>query len=378
MQSSIRLGRLFGIEIRIHYSWIIIAILVVLSLVGHFNITNPNWAQTTVWFVAVGTALLFFASILIHEFSHSAVARRENIPVHSITLFALGGVAATEQEPRSAKAEFWMAIVGPLTSLALGVLFLGLAVASGWRPELGTPSSPVWAASVWLGYINIGLAIFNMLPGFPLDGGRVLRAIVWWISGSLVRATRISAAVSQVVAAGLIVLGLFSFFRGAGFSGLWLAFIGWFLSQSASASYEGVETSHALAGRNVGSVMDTDCPRIDRNATLLVFAEDFLLRTGRRCFVVQENGHDVGLVTVHELKQAPRNQWPFRTVGDIARPFTSVRTVSPETDLKEALDVMMQSDVSQLPVMSDGQLLGMVSRRNVLELLKTHADLKAA
>ena len=179
MRPSIRLGRVFGINIGVHYSWLIIAFLIVFSLAGHFQSTNPQWTPLVIWSLAAITALLFFASILIHELSHAAVAKSRGMSVRSITLFALGGVANIEKESADAKSEFWTAIVGPITSVVIGLVFLGLARATGWRSESGTPPSPVWAGLVWLGYINIALAVFNMIPGYPLDGGRVLRAIAW-------------------------------------------------------------------------------------------------------------------------------------------------------------------------------------------------------
>ncbi|HEX4999653.1 MAG TPA: site-2 protease family protein [Terriglobia bacterium] len=378
MRSSLRLGRLFGIEILIHYSWLIIAFLVVFSLAGHFQLTNPAWSTLVVWAFAVVTAALFFASIVVHELSHSAVAKSRGIPVRSITLFALGGIAGMEKESSDAKSEFWIAVVGPITSIVIGIVFLGLALLDGWRPELGTPASPLWAGLVWLGYINIALGVFNLIPGYPLDGGRILRSIVWSITGNMMRATRIAAAVGEFIAIGFIVLGLFRFFSGAGIGGLWLAFIGWFLSQAASASYEELETTTALGEVRVGDVMTDDCPRIDGDMDLRTFAEDYLLRTGRRCFIVAQGGRDMALITVHELKQVPRERWPFKLISDIARPIESVRTVSPETGVKEALDLMVRDDVNQLPVVVNGRLAGVISRGNVLQFLKTRGELKAA
>src|SRR5438128_6646046 len=197
MRPSIRLGRLFGVDIGLHYSWFIIALLLFFSLAGHFQIVNPQWSPALTWTLAAITALLFFASIVAHELSHAAVANARGIPVKSITLFALGGVANVERESSDPKSEFWMAIVGPITSLVIGLLFLAIARAAGWRPMAGTPPAPLWAGLVWLGYINISLAVFNMIPGYPLDGGRVLRSIVWGINRNLVRATKITAGVGQ-------------------------------------------------------------------------------------------------------------------------------------------------------------------------------------
>src|SRR5215510_8354579 len=199
MRPSIKLGRFFGIDVGLHYSWFIIALLILFSLAGHFSIVNPQWSRAVIWSLAAITSLLFFASIVAHEFAHAAVANARGMTVKSITLFALGGVANVEREPVDAKSEFLMAIVGPITSAVLGLSFLAISWLAGWNPEYGTPPAPFWAACVWLGYINIALAVFNIIPGYPLDGGRVLRSIIWGINGYRVRATKMAARVGQVV-----------------------------------------------------------------------------------------------------------------------------------------------------------------------------------
>ncbi|HKS30049.1 MAG TPA: site-2 protease family protein [Pyrinomonadaceae bacterium] len=254
MHAHIKLGRIFGIPIGLHYSWLIIALLVTLSLNSYFEATNPEWGVGVIWATAVVTGLLFFVAILLHELSHAAVAKARGLPVRSITLFALGGVAEIEKEAADAKTEFWMGIVGPITSAVIGVVSLGLAAALGWAPS-ETPQTPLVAMLMWLGVINIVLAIFNMLPGFPMDGGRVLRAIVWWMTGNVVRATRVAARVGQLVGFGLITFGIFRFFGGAGFGGLWLAFIGWFLVNAAGSAYAQVEANENSRGVKVGDVM---------------------------------------------------------------------------------------------------------------------------
>jgi Zn-dependent protease/predicted transcriptional regulator len=378
MRPSIRLGRIFGIDIGLHYSWFIIALLIMFSLSGHFHAVNPQWSVALTWSLAAITALLFFASILAHELSHAAVANARGIPVKSITLFALGGVANAERESPDPKSEFWMAIVGPITSVVLGLFFLGIADAAGWQPSAGTPAQPVWAGLVWLGYINITLAVFNMIPGYPLDGGRVLRSIVWAINGNPVRATKITAGIGQVIAIAFIVFGFFRFFYTGAFGGLWLAFIGWFLADAARASEATVEISAALAHVRAGDVMSRDCPAVDSNVNLRTFAEDYLLRTGRRCFIVVENDRQLGLLTLDELKRVPRERWPFTTVGQIAQPLDRVTAVSRETPLVQALEFMAREEVNLLPVMSNGRVEGVISRAHVLQLMQTQEELKAA
>ncbi len=378
MRPNIRLGRLFGIEIGIHYSWFIIALLIVLSLASQFQTANPQWSQALTWILAAITAVLFFLSILVHELSHAAVANARGMRVRSITLFALGGVANVEREPADAKSEFWMAIVGPFTSVVVGLFFLAIAWIAGWRLESGTPPEPLWAGLVWLGYINILLAVFNMIPGYPLDGGRVLRSIIWAINRDFVRATKTASRVGQIVAIVFIVFGFFRFFSGADFGGLWLAFIGWFLAGAAVASYDAVESSVALANVRVRDVMSGVCPTIDGNVSLRAFVEDYLLRTGRRCFVVPRNGHKLGLVTIDEMKQVERERWPFVTVSEVARPLDRVRTVSPDTPLSQALELMVIEHLNQVPVVANGEFVGTISRSDVLQFLQTRGELKAA
>ena len=211
MQPSIHLGRLFGIAIGLHYSWFIIALLITLSLAQQFRTTGTDWSPAIVWMSALVTAFLFFAAIVVHELSHALVARARGLPIRSITLFALGGVAHMEKSAVDAKTEFWVAIAGPLTSLAIGLGCFALAASLGWSPQTGAVNPPT-AILGWLGFINIALALFNMIPGFPLDGGRVLRAILWWRTGDADGSIRIAARVGQAVAFGFIFLGLLRFF----------------------------------------------------------------------------------------------------------------------------------------------------------------------
>src|SRR5256714_8489914 len=219
MKAQIKLFKIFGIQIGLHYSWLLIAVLIVLSLVGQFAATNPQWGANIIWGVSILTALLFFATIVIHELSHAAIAKARGLPVRSITLFALGGVAQIEKEAADAKTESWIGIAGPITSAVIGVICLGIAAGIGWTPS-GSHQSPPAAMLGWLGVINVLLAVFNMIPGFPLDGGRVLRAVIWWITGSAARATRVATAIGQLVAVAFIILTLFRFFNSAGFAGL--------------------------------------------------------------------------------------------------------------------------------------------------------------
>ena len=375
MKAQIKLFKVFGIQIGLHYSWLLIALLVVFSLAGQFAATNPQWGSNVIWGLAILTAILFFAAIVVHELSHAAVAKARGLPVRSITLFALGGVAQIEKEASDAKTEFWMGIAGPITSLIIGVVCLGFAGAIGWTLT-HDHHSPLAAMLGWLGVINIALAVFNMVPGFPLDGGRVLRAIIWWITGSAARATRLATGIGQFVAFAFIILGLFRFFNGAGFAGLWLTFIGWFLLDAARATYAQFETIERLRGVRVRDVMDREWPVVEGDTNLQVFVDEHLLRSGKRCFIVENNGRIAGMVTAHEVKDVDRARWSQLSVGDVMRPLTKLHAVQPSSALTEALETMGREDVNQLPVMSNSHLDGIVSRRHILRLLQTRVELQ--
>ena len=371
LRSQIKLGRLFGIKVGLHYSWFLIALLIVFSLSSQFHASNPAWGDGMILTLAIATALLFFVSLLLHELAHSLVATSNGLPVKEITLFALGGVSQIEKNPTSPKVEFWMTIVGPLTSAALGVICLTLA------RLVGDPSSDPWMAMLlWLGYINLSLAAFNLVPGYPLDGGRVLRALIWWRTGDADRSTQSAARVGQAVGFGFIAVGIFRYFGGAGIGGLWIAFIGWFLLQAARESYVQVGLTHALKGVRVSDVMRHDCPTVDGWLNVQNFVEQNLLRTGQRCFMVLDKGEITGLVTPNEVKQIDRAKWPFMTLHDIMRPLENLQSVKPDTPLTNALESMSRYNLNQLPVISNGHLEGVLSRAEVLSYLQTHAELQ--
>lgn len=377
MQAQIRLGRIFGIEIGLHYSWLIIAVLITFSVSAQFYETNPQWGSLVIWTSAILTAALFFAAIILHELSHAAVAKMRGLPVRSITLFALGGVALIEKEAEDAKTEFLMAVVGPFTSFLIGGLCLLLASAAGWSSAAAS-DTPFSAILMWLGFINVGLAVFNLVPGFPMDGGRVLRGFIWWLTGDAERATKISSVTGQVVALGFILIGVVSFFAGGGLGGVWIAFIGWFLLDAARASYAEVMTAEALRGTMVRDVMDRNFSVVEGWTNLRSFVEDELLRTGRRCFVVEENDRPVGLITAHEVKQVTPALWPYKTVAEVMLPLARLHTISADTPVTEALETMGREDVNQLPVVRDGRFAGIISRGHILTMLHTRTELHAA
>jgi len=374
LRSQITLGKVFGIQIGLHYSWFLIAFLIFTSLTSEFHATNANWSESAITAVALATALLFFVSLLLHELAHSLVATSNRLRVREITLFALGGVSQIEQNPLSAKVEFWLAFVGPLTSAVLGALCLTVVALIRNYAGLDATTSPWLAMLQWLGYINLSLAVFNLVPGYPLDGGRVLRALIWWQTGDADRSTRVAAKVGQVVAFAFIAVGIVRFFSGSGIGGLWISFIGWFLLQAARESYLQVGLAHALQGVRVADVMTRNCPTVEGWLNVQSFVEQYLLRTAQRCFVVTEKNEITGLVTPHEVKNIDRAKWPFMTMHDVMRPLGDLRSVSPDTSLTSALESMSQYDLNQLPVISNNHLEGVLSRAEVLSYLQTHAE----
>jgi Zn-dependent protease/predicted transcriptional regulator len=326
------------------------------------------------WSVAVITGVLFFAALLAHELAHSVLAKARGLRVRAITLFALGGVSQIESEASDAKSEFWIAFVGPLTSFVIGAICVGITRLMGWVSG-AEPNAPLPAVLLWLGYINIALAAFNMIPGYPLDGGRVLRAVTWWVTGNADRSTRIAAQVGQLVALLFIISGLIQFFSGKGFPALWIVFIGWFLLDASRSSYIQVELMSGLRDRRVADIMERDCGIVETHLSLEDFVDEYMLRSGRRCFVVIQNDYLVGLITPNEVKQVPREQWAQTSVQSAMRPLRDLKVVTPDTPAVRALELMTREDINQVPVVSNGHLEGIFSRGQVLRFLQTHSEL---
>ena len=375
MNSNVKLGRISGIEIGLHYSWFIIAALIVFSLGEHFRQVNPNWGAGEIWIAALFTAVLFFVTLLLHELAHSVVAQSRGLKVRSITLFALGGVSQIQDDATDAKTEFWVAIAGPIASLIIGSICLGIALGLGWQRST-EPHTASIGVLVWLGYINIALAFFNMIPGFPLDGGRVLRSLVWAITKNADRSTRIAARVGQVVAFLFILDGIWRYFSGAGFGGLWIAFIGWFLMDAAKASYAEVGITAALRGMRVYDVMSRDCVIVNRGMSLRDFVDIYVLKTGQRCFAVEDLGRLVGIITLRDVSNISRDRWDETTVRDAMRPIQELHVITPDTPVLDALKLMARNDVNQLPVVANGTLQGMVSRSQLVQLLQVRSVLQ--
>ena len=378
MKGYIKIGRVFGIRLGLHFSWVVIAILVTLSLVEHFSAVNGEWAPGLIWMTAIVTGLLFFIAIILHELAHALVAKMRGLPVRSITLFALGGIALLDKEADDPVTEFLVGVSGPLMSMMIGGTCLLMAITLGWLPEVQatTPPTPFLAALVWLGYINIVLAIFNMIPGYPMDGGRVLRATIWRITGNMDHATRIAAHVGQFVAAFLIVWGIFHFFFGMGFGGLWLALIGWFLFTSAKASYPKIPVTKVLSPLCVGEVMRRDCDTVPGDIDLKSFVDRHVLGTRNRCFFVTKNNRPAGMISTEQVKKIPFSEWSTKTVDQVMSTLDDFRIVAPQMPVAKAYEVMENADINQLPVASNDELTGIITRDDILKDLYTHVTIQ--
>jgi Zn-dependent protease/CBS domain-containing protein len=359
----------WGIPIRVHFSWLLVFGLVTWSLAaGYFPQEYPGWATRTYWTVGAITALIFFASILVHELGHSWVALRNGIPIRSITLFVFGGVAQIAREPGAPGVELRIAIAGPTTSFVLAGLFAGTGQVLRDIPILAAPA-------IWLARINFMVAAFNLIPGFPLDGGRLLRAVVWRWTGSLRRASGAASFIGQLVAFGFIGWGILTVLGGNVIGGMWIAFIGWFLQNAAAASHAEANLREMLRDVTVGQAMTRDCRRVERGSPLDRVVQDEVLGAGRRCVVVTEAERLVGLLTLHEIKAIPRDRWAMVTVGDVMTPAGKVTAVDPKTDLLAALEKMDVANVAQMPVIEAGKLLGMIGREQVLHYVRVRAEL---
>ncbi|MHB1190268.1 MAG: site-2 protease family protein [Armatimonadota bacterium] len=365
---SIRLGRLLGIPITVDVSWFVIFALIVYTLAeGYFPTINPNLSRSLSWIGGIIAALLLFASVLVHELMHSVVARMNGMHVGGITLFIFGGVSQLTDEPPTPIIEFKMAIAGPATSISLAFLFW-LVGSFGGRALLGDLG---FAIVGYLALINLVLGIFNLIPGFPLDGGRVLRSILWGAMNNLERATRAASRVGQGFGYLFIFGGFWIMLTGAFISGLWLVFIGWFLNNAAQQSYQQLQLRRSLSGVNVRRVMSTDFPHVDPNINLDDFVHDYLLKYDYNAFPVTENDSLVGIITVDGVRDVPRDEWPSRSVRSVTKPPEEERIIDENDDAFDALMHMAQGNVRRLLVMDDGKLAGMVTQESIINLVRT-------
>lgn len=370
LRNSVRLVTIGDIEIGVHYSWFLVFLLVAWTLaIGFFPLQFPGMATGIYWIMGFVASLLLFVSVLIHELAHSFMAEARGLRVSSITLFVFGGVSNINSEPTTAQDELLISIVGPVSSLVLGGLFYGLWVATG------AGIGPVEGVLIYLASINVLLAIFNLIPGFPLDGGRVLRAIVWWATDSFQRATQVAVVSGHVVAFLFILGGLFLAFSGVLLSGIWLILIGWFLNSAADAVGRQTRETEWFRGVPVRRVMNPRPATVYPDESLSELVFEHALRRGVRALPVVENGELVGMVTLNEVRNVPREQWDAIPVSAVMTRFDDLRTVSPQQELSDALRLLAEYDINQLPVVENRRLIGLLSRSNVIRFIQIREEL---
>ena len=394
VRNALRLGQVAGIEIRVHYTWLFIFALVAWSLAqGYFPASQPGLDATTYWVLGAVAALALFASVLVHELAHSLVARARGLGVRSITLFIFGGVSSLQEEAGEAKDEFLVAIVGPLTSFllagacwaafaALGPGGMAIPDTPGVPGSPGTAGAPVAAAGSaparavfgYLAAVNLLLGLFNLLPGFPLDGGRVLRSIIWGVTGSLRRATQVASYAGQAIGFLLIFWGVSRMFGGAFLNGMWLAFVGWFLNGAAEAARRSQALTEDLRGVRVAALMDPQPATVGPDVTVEEFVFGQVLRRGRRAVLVTDAGRLLGIASITDAKEVPQPAWATTAVGEIMTP-APLKTVAPETDMSAALRLLVEGNLNQLPVLRGDQVVGLLTRADLLRALRLREEL---
>jgi Zn-dependent protease/CBS domain-containing protein len=393
MRNGLHIGRLFGINIYVDWSWLLIFLLVTWNLATQFVQVHPTWRPELFWGLAIVAALLFFASVLAHELAHSIVAQAQGIPVRNITLFLFGGVSNIQQEPRSPRAEFLLAIVGPLTSLVIGAIcllaagaFVRLPADAAMNPgSLLLALDPLTTLLLWLGPVNILLGVFNLIPGFPLDGGRVLRAILWGATGNFSVATRWASRIGQLFAWLLIFTGIAMIFGvevpffGTGLvGGLWLAFIGWFMSSAARQSEQQVAVHDMLEGVPATRLMHSNVATVPPRMSVGDLVHRHVMGTDERAFPVVDGDRLLGLVTLEDIRKVAPEDWGIRTVAEIMTPADHLAVVQPQDDAAAVLDKLTERNVHQVPVMSNGNLVGLVRSSDIMRWLQDQAPQGAA
>ena len=372
MTRSFRIARIYGINIEIDYTWFIVFFLLAYLLSrsnGPLTRDLPHLAMGARWLLAALTTLLFFASVLFHELSHSIVALRNGLGITGITLFIFGGVSKMSEEPRSPGVELKMAVAGPAASFVLAVAFYLLALVS--------PGQVLGTVCLWLAFVNAMLGAFNLLPGFPLDGGRVLRAALWSWLNSLGEATRIASAFGQGLGTLMIVLGVFLFAADRGINGLWLAFIGWFLIQAAQSSYQQVVVRQLLAGVRVGDIMTGEVDGVPAEATLEEVIHEHVMTRSHPAYPVFDGDRLLGLISLQDIRHVPREQRYHVTAGEVVPPLSEAQTIAPEVGVWEALGKMVTGNQGRLLVLDNGHMVGIISRSDILRVMRTRMELGA-
>ena len=379
---GLRLGSLFGIEIRLDSSLMIIFSLIVYLLGSNvFPAWHPTWPARTTWLTAVVAGVLFFSSVLAHELAHALVSRRFGIAVRRITLFLFGGLAEMEEEPREPRAELLIALAGPATSALLGLGFLLLGTVQAGADfttllaedrEMALSSlSPMASLMLWLGPVNVVLAIFNMVPGFPLDGGRVLRALIWWITGDLRRATWVATEAGRLFGWFLVILGIMQALSGAPLQGLWLVMIGWLLSNAASASYKQLIMRDLLKGITARDMMRTHFETVTAQTRVADFIDNYLLQSSQQLWPVLEDEQLIGLVTLQEVKDTPAQDRDSMTIGQVMRTDLGALSLAPDADANRAL-LAVSTHSSPLAIVEGNRVIGLLAQADTVKWLLLH------
>lgn len=364
-----KIGRIIGIDVFVDSSWFVIFILFTWVLAtSYFPERYPDWSQTLYWLLGAFTSLMLFASVLLHELSHSLVAVQQGESVRSITLFILGGVAQISGEPKQPAKEFVMALAGPFASLVMAVVFLVLSFL------LETVSEPLAASAVYLAIINVALALFNLLPGFPMDGGRVLRSVIWRITGNLERATKIASRIGQAFAFLFIFLGVMQILRGV-ISGFWLIFIGWFLHSASVRGYSQVVFESVLKRMRAEDLMDRNFVTVPGTLSVQELVDEHILKKRERVFLVGEGGSLEGIVCLEDVKSTSREKWETTVVSEVMTPKAELEAVSPDADGSKVLQSLTARDIHQVPVIEGDKVVGIICRSDILKTIKLYSEL---
>ncbi len=370
-RNTIRLGRILGIDIDLDLSWFLVfGLFTWILAVSYYPAELKSSSQAECWFLGAVTAILLFVSVLLHELGHSVVAKHFGIAVPRITLFIFGGVSQIATEPADANKEFWMAAAGPAVSFVLAAIF--------WELRLILPAFPaLLVLAKYMALLNLVLGVFNLIPGFPLDGGRVFRAIVWRSTGNFRRATAVATFTGRFFGFSLIFIGVWLALSGAVLDGLWTAFIGWFLESAAASQLQQQVLKDLLAGHRVSEMMSRDCIAVLGDLNLQELVDTYVLGSGHRCFVVTKGDQTIGLITLSEITKVPRSSWSSTKIADVMIPSEKLTLTPANAEAWPTVEKMEQNGISQTPIGDGRKIIGVLSRDDLIHYLGVLRSLHA-